>query len=212
MSKGSKRGRDRFERWKPLLSAVSHLLAWIPRGIAEAGMNLFRHAPGTLGIALRYVLLKRLARSCGDVVAVYPGVYILNPQELSVGSRVSIHPMCYLECVGGLHIGSDVSIAHATSILTHEHDYAHDGLAPTRDMPLILKPVRIQDDVWLGAGVRVLAGVTIATGGVVGANAVVTRDVGERTVVVGVPARPLRGGPSQHTSSAQQIALQTVAR
>ena len=54
------------------------------------------------------------------------------------------------------------------------------------------RPIVIQDDAWLGAGVIVLPSVTIGRGAVVGAGAVVTRDVSSFTVVAGVPARPVK--------------------
>ena len=54
------------------------------------------------------------------------------------------------------------------------------------------KPVTIGNDVWIGHGAVVMPGLTIGDGAVVGANAVVTRDVAPYTVVAGVPARPLR--------------------
>ena len=53
-------------------------------------------------------------------------------------------------------------------------------------------PIAIEDDAWLGAGVIVLPNVTIGRGAVVGAGAVVTRDVPSFTVVAGVPARPIK--------------------
>lgn len=54
------------------------------------------------------------------------------------------------------------------------------------------RPIVIEDDAWLGAGVIVLPSVTIGRGAVVGAGAVVTRDVPSFTVVAGVPARPVK--------------------
>lgn len=67
--------------------------------------------------------------------------------------------------------------------------------------------VTIGHDVWIGHGVTVTAGVTIGTGAVVGAGAVVTRDVAPYTVVVGVPARPIK----RRFTEAQADALQEIA-
>lgn len=56
----------------------------------------------------------------------------------------------------------------------------------------IVRPIRIEDEVWIGAGAIITGGVTIGKGAVVAAGAVVTRDVEPMTVVGGVPARVIR--------------------
>jgi acetyltransferase-like isoleucine patch superfamily enzyme len=99
--------------------------------------------------------------------------------------------MCYLEGEGGLSIGSDVSIAHGVTIMTTEHDY-DVSKGKMRDAPVKRAPVSIGDDVWIGAGVKILAGVTIGDHVVVGAGAVVTRDIPSNSLAVGVPARVIK--------------------
>lgn len=64
------------------------------------------------------------------------------------------------------------------------------------DVPVRLQgrptaPIRVEDDVWIGAHSTVVAGVTIGRGAVVGANSVVTRDVEPLAIVAGVPARQI---------------------
>jgi acetyltransferase-like isoleucine patch superfamily enzyme len=92
--------------------------------------------------------------------------------------------------MGGLTVGDNVMISQGVSILTTEHDYTQRD-QPMRDAPLILKPVNIGNDVWIGAHAVITAGVTIGDGAVVGAGAVVTRDVEPRSVCGGVPAKTL---------------------
>ncbi|HLS01860.1 MAG TPA: acyltransferase, partial [Beutenbergiaceae bacterium] len=85
----------------------------------------------------------------------------------------------------------DVSIAHHTSILSSTHTW-QDPHVPIRDQPVVNQPTTIADNVWIGAGVRVLGGVTINTGAIVGAGSVVTKDVPANAIVGGIPARVLR--------------------
>ena len=60
------------------------------------------------------------------------------------------------------------------------------------DAPKFVKPVKICDKVWLGARVTICPGVTIGEEAIVGAGAVVTRDVPPRTVVAGIPAKVIK--------------------
>ena len=184
------RGRDRFNRVEGVLTNAAKLLSVLPTPLAQSIFVFLRNTPTQVGIGLRYILAKRLTNECGKAVAIMTGCYILHADHLTLGEYVSIHPMCYLECVGGLVIGSNVALSHGVSIITHEHDYLQTD-QPMKDAPVILKPVIIEDDVWVGAGSRILAGVIIGRGSVVGAGSVVTKSVPEYTVVAGVPAREI---------------------
>jgi acetyltransferase-like isoleucine patch superfamily enzyme len=185
------RGRTLFKLTKPLLLVLAAFFAVLPRGAARMLLILARPVPTRIGIALRYALLRRLARRCGDCVAVHENVFLFRLEHADFGDNVSVHPMCYLDATGGLTIGSDVSIAHGATMLTTEHDYSRPGVT-IRDAPVLEARVDVGNDVWIGAGARILAGVRIADHVVVGAGAVVTRDVPQRQVVAGVPARALK--------------------
>ena len=185
------RGRDLFRTAKPVLENGARVLELLPRPFASALLGLFRGLPGYPGLALRYMCVRRLAASCGDNVAIHPGVYLSDLDGLSLGSNIKIGEMCFIGAAGGVVIESDVSLAHATTILTEEHDYTEPGAL--RDTPLIFKPVTIRSGVWIGAGVKITAGVEIGAGSAVGAGAVVTHDVPPGSVAAGVPARVLRG-------------------
>ncbi len=184
------RGRDLFALAKPVLLACSAASSVVPRPLARFLLVLARSVPTEIGIALRWVLVRRLAEACGDCVAIHETVFLFRLEHAVFGTNVSVHPLCYLDATGGLTIGSDVSIAHGASVLTTEHDYGVPGVA-TRDAAVRPAPIAIGDDVWIGAGARILAGVSIGDHAVVGAGAVVTRDVPPGAIVAGVPARPI---------------------
>jgi maltose O-acetyltransferase len=106
---------------------------------------------------------------------------------IRLGSHISVNEGCVLDGTGGLQIGDYVMIAQNTYIYSAQHK--HDKL----DVPMMLqgyekKPTVIEADVWLGAGVIVLPGVTIGRGSIIAAGAVVTKDVPEYTIFGGVPA------------------------
>lgn len=123
------------------------------------------------------------------------------------GGSVTIGDRCYigasqLVCHSRIAIGNDVIISWGVTIFDHDshsldwqsrkndvRDWAK-GLKDWTDVAI--KPVVIQDKVWIGFGVSILKGVTIGEGAVIGARAVVTRDVPPYAIVVGNPARVVR--------------------
>lgn len=187
----AQRGRDIFQKGKPLLLAAARFYRLFPMRVRVKLFEHYRGMKGAKGMAVRYVLLKSIARSCGDNVSIHPGVYLLCPQRLSVGNNVSIHPMCYLDATGGLTIGNDVSIAHGCSLLSTSHRY--DALdVPIKDQPYKVDETVIRDNVWLGAKATVVCGMTVESGAIVGANAVVTHPVPANTIAAGAPARAIK--------------------
>lgn len=109
-----------------------------------------------------------------------------HPNRIRIGNHSVINYGVLLDGRQGLYIGDNVSISEGTVILTLGHD--------VDDPEFALKgaPVTIEDYVFVGAYARILPGVTIGEGAVVGAGAVVTRDVAPYTVVGGVPAHYIR--------------------
>lgn len=185
------RGRQLFQIAAPIFNLSSPILILIPTTIVEFFLSLLRHFPTRLGIGIRYLLLRRLAKRCGKCVGIFEGVHIFQLQNTEFGENISIHPMCYVDAAGGLIIGSDVSIAHGTTIMTTEHDFSTPW-EKIRDAPVKKSAVRIGSDVWIGAGVKILAGVNIGDHVVVGAGAVVTKDIPSHSLAVGVPARVIK--------------------
>ena len=111
--------------------------------------------------------------------------------SIEIGDYTSINPLCMLYGQGGLRIGSRVKIATQTVFIPSNHNFS-DPTKPIMDQGLTNKGIEVGDDVWFGAGVRVLDGVKIVSGCVVGAGCVVSRSLEVPGVYVGVPARLIR--------------------
>lgn len=111
--------------------------------------------------------------------------------SISVGRGSCVNHFCFVNGAGGVQIGDDVMIGTHSVILSSEHGFQERDIPMTRQ-PSVRAPVVIEDDVYVGAHVTILAGVRIGTGAIVAAGAVVNRDVAPRSIVGGVPARVLR--------------------
>jgi len=110
---------------------------------------------------------------------------------IKIGNRSTLNPYCVAYGHGGLVIGNDVSIAAHTVIVPSNHNFEKSNDLINRQGETSLG-IRIEDNCWLGCGVRVLDGVTISSGAVVGAGAVVTKSLPPYSVNVGVPAKTIR--------------------
>jgi len=185
------RGRDKFNKYKKHIIFLSNFLSVIPLRIRNKLFEHFRMTKGLKGIAIRYALLKSIAIKCGDNISIHPGVYLLNPEKIIIGNNVSIHPMCYIDATGEIIIGNDVSIAHGASIMSTSHEFERKDI-PIKDQGLNLSKTMINNNVWIGAKATILSGILIESGSIVAANAVVTKNVPENTVVGGIPAKIIK--------------------
>ncbi|MCI8994549.1 MAG: acyltransferase [Lachnospiraceae bacterium] len=99
--------------------------------------------------------------------------------------------MSYIEGAGGIMLGNHVAIANGVSLISTEHNYSNPSI-PIKDQGIELAPIVIEDDVWIGSRAVILSGNRIRKGSIIGAGAVVTKDVEEYLICVGVPARPVK--------------------
>jgi acetyltransferase-like isoleucine patch superfamily enzyme len=111
---------------------------------------------------------------------------------VSVGEGTHIQPRCQLMAyAGSLEIGCRVEIAPNCAFYPYDHGFAAGE--PIRTQPLQTKGgIVVGNDSWLGFGVIVLDGVRIGEGAVVGAGSVVTKDIPDNAIAVGVPARVIK--------------------
>lgn len=181
-------GKKLFNLFYPLMKILSYVLYLIPQFILKILWNYLDLLPGIIAVAFRYIFALRLAKKIGSNVFIGSFVTITDWKNLEIGSNVSIHKDCYIISNGGVLIGNDVSIAHATSILSVDHGW-EDYNMPIRSNKLKLLPIKISNDVWIGCGCRILGNVTINERVIVAAGSVVTKDVKSKVIVAGVPAK-----------------------
>jgi acetyltransferase-like isoleucine patch superfamily enzyme len=110
---------------------------------------------------------------------------------VSIGANSRINRDCMIDVRGGVQIGDNVSISPQVAISTA----AHSALDP--EFRVEIRPVVIEDNVWIGMRATILGGVTLGRGCVVAAGAVVTKDVPPLTIVAGVPAKPVGMRPEE---------------
>lgn len=130
---------------------------------------------------------------CGDNCVFDVGSVLLltKPKpRLVLGDYVTIGRGTIISIKDSLEIGSYSLVGPYVQITDNNHTTKRSNLI--KYQLSTIKKVTIGQDVWIGAGAKILAGVTIGNGAVIGANAVVTHDVPPFTVVGGVPAKVIK--------------------
>lgn len=128
--------------------------------------------------ALRIKLLRLFGASIGQRVLIRQGVRIHWPWKLTVGDDVWIGVDAWLLNLEPITIGSNVCVSQAALLCTGSH------LSDSESFEFDNAPIVIHDGVWIAARSTVLRGVTIGAGAVIGATALVTRDVPPDTRVL----------------------------
>lgn len=134
---------------------------------------------------IRKAYYRMFGMTIGKTAEINMKLYVLTPENISIGEHTHINHGVFLDGRNTLKIGNNVSISHYVSILTGTHDIQSPNFVTE------LKPVKIGDNAWIGIHATILPGVTIGTGSVVAAGAVVTKDVPSFTVVAGIPAKKI---------------------
>jgi acetyltransferase-like isoleucine patch superfamily enzyme len=107
---------------------------------------------------------------------------------IEIEQHTFVGPYCCFAGPGHIKIGKDCMIASHTGIYANNHNFA-DPTCPMNSQGVTCKGITIENDCWLGTGVKVLDGVRIGRGSVIGAGAVVTKDIPPYSIAVGVPAK-----------------------
>jgi acetyltransferase-like isoleucine patch superfamily enzyme len=122
---------------------------------------------------------------------------------ITVGKNCFIGEYNVIRGQGGVVIGDGVYTGPMVQIVAVNHVY-HDPNRPIREQGITADGIVIEDDVWLGAGVKVLDGVTIGRGSVIGAGAVVVNNIPPYSLAVGSPAKPVKD--RRHLNGSRQPA------
>jgi maltose O-acetyltransferase len=139
--------------------------------------------------AMRCSLLKAILPKFGRGNEIDGGVYIGDGSDVFIGDRCQINHGCRL---GNVVIGSYVMIGPEVVVLAQLHETRSIRIPMVYQGRVAKPPTTIEDDVWIGTRAIVMPGLRIGRGAIIGAGAVVTRDVPPYVVVAGVPARVIR--------------------
>jgi len=134
-------------------------------------------------------ILRQLLGQIGQNSIIESPFYCSYGQNIYLGDHVYLNFLCTILDNNLVHIGHHVMIGPAVQIYTAAHPLQAESRIQGWE---IAKPVVIEDHVWVGGGAILLPGVVIGRNAVVGAGAVVTRNVPANTVVAGNPARLIR--------------------
>ena len=137
---------------------------------------------------IRRIFSELTGREVDDTFSLLPPFYTAGGRRIRVGHKVFINQCCTIYDMGGVEIGDRVMIGPNVSIITAGH-----ALEPAlRRKYIEARPIVIRNDVWIATGATILGGVAVGEHSVVGAGAVVTKDVAPYSFVAGVPARVIR--------------------
>lgn len=143
-----------------------------------------------------------------DEVRLDYGVYIRSEKEgdVEIGERTYLGPYTCIGGPGPVRIGSDCMFGSHTCVYGNNHNFG-DLTRRINEQGTTSKGIIIEDNCWLGAGVKVLDGVTIGEGSVIGAGAVVTSDIPAQSVAVGVPAKVIS---SRRSRASAEISTELI--
>jgi acetyltransferase-like isoleucine patch superfamily enzyme len=139
----------------------------------------------------RFLVARGSSATFGAECVLDHGFVVESRGRLEVGSRSVFGHHCTLAVDELVSIGRDCLVAELVSIRDHDHAFSSPGIA-ILDQGRATAPVRIGNNVWIGAKATITKGVTIGSNTVIGAHAVVTGDLPEDCVAVGIPARVIR--------------------
>lgn len=169
---------------KVLRRIINPLTAWYRHTAFISGLEAFEEPIHVVGP----VYLWNGHVSIGSGSRVYPNVTLWGSGKIEIGKNVEIGIGTVIYASENVEIKDRVSIAANCYIIDSNHGMARDELIQMQHAT-VKGSVIIEEDAWLGAGAKVLSGVHIGKGTVIGAQALVNRDIPDYAIAVGVPAK-----------------------
>lgn len=152
------------------------------------GKPLFRLSPRPF-FSYRRAVLRTFGAKLGNHVNLYPTTIVYFPWNLEIGEWSAIAEDVLIYNLGKVKIGKRVFVSHRAQICAGTHDYNK------ADFPLLKLPINIMDQAWVCTQAFIGPGVTIGEGAIIGACAVVMRDVPSWKIVAGNPATAVKDRP-----------------
>lgn len=126
----------------------------------------------------------------GKNILVEPRAFFHSGRNISIGDNSSIGERSRL--LGKISIGCNVMMGEEVLMITSNHNFSRTDIPMNQQGFQSERPIVIGDDVWIGARAILLPGVHVGKGSIIGAGAVVTKDVPDWAVVGGIPAKVIR--------------------
>lgn len=137
----------------------------------------------------RRALLRAFGAQIGANVHLYPTVKISVPWNLKIDEQAAVGDGAILYSLGLIHIGARATVSQYAHLCAGSHDFSRASF------DLVKPPISVGEDAWICADAFIGPGVSVGAKTIVGARAVVTKDLPGDVVVVGNPAKIVRERP-----------------
>ncbi len=147
--------------------------------------TIFRITPSKLGVfrKIRITLLRMFGAEADWDASIHPSAKIEYPWNFKIGKKSSLGEKSWIYALTKVEIGENTCIGKDVYLMTGTHD------VNSPEFVLVKKPIIIGDGAWIATDAKILPGVSIGDMAVVGAGAIVTRDVQAWSIVGGNPAK-----------------------
>lgn len=139
------------------------------------------------------IYLKLLGMKFGKNLQIVTIYRIAAPKKIQIGDNAYIRRYVTLGADSGIEIGDNVIISDFVSLISADHNYSDsDKLIADQGIKIEDKPIVIENNVWIGEKATILKRVHIGKGAIIGAGAVVTKDVPDFAIAAGNPAKIIK--------------------